>query len=397
MAIKETAPEETSNALVLLGQKEPITPALFFRATGSDAILATLKEEVRRQAAALDISTEKGRKAIASLAHKVARSKTFLDDAGKDLVADKKAEIAAVDAERLKVRTSLDELKEEVRKPLTDWENEEAERVEAHKAALQIVTDISDRALSLEDPEEIKAKMTLIDTLRTGRIWQEFKQPADAATSLAYERLQMAMRKAEQRQAEQAELERLRKEDAERRQREHDLEVARIAREEADRVARENARRQAEEAERERQRIENERLQAEARARQAEADRQAAEERHQRELQEAETRRQREAEQAEQRRMADELAAKRRQEEADERAARELEAAVAAERQRQQDEQKRLADEALQREHDEKNRLEVNAVAEDAMMVNGAPNSIVARKLVAAIAAGRIPNVTITY
>ena len=71
-----------------------------------------------------DLSTDKGRKAIASLAYKVTRTKTAIDEAGKKLTEDKKKEIAAVDAERKAIREKLDALAAEVRKPLTDWETE---------------------------------------------------------------------------------------------------------------------------------------------------------------------------------------------------------------------------------------------------------------------------------
>lgn len=45
-----------------------------------------------------DISTRKGREAIASMAYAVARSKTALDDVGKKLVADLKEVPKKIDA-----------------------------------------------------------------------------------------------------------------------------------------------------------------------------------------------------------------------------------------------------------------------------------------------------------
>jgi hypothetical protein len=82
-----------------------------------------------------DVETAKGRKEIASLAHKVSRSKTALDSLGKNLVADWKAKSKAVDAERKYIRDSLDALRDEVRQPLTDWED--AERARAEREALE--------------------------------------------------------------------------------------------------------------------------------------------------------------------------------------------------------------------------------------------------------------------
>jgi len=85
-----------------------------------------------------DTSTSKGRKEIASMAHKVARSKTVLDDLGKDLVADWKSKAKLVDEARKKSRDYLDALKDEVREPLTQWEIAEDARIKAEAVAAEI-------------------------------------------------------------------------------------------------------------------------------------------------------------------------------------------------------------------------------------------------------------------
>jgi flagellar motility protein MotE (MotC chaperone) len=66
------------------------------------------------------------------MAHKVARSKTYIDNAGKDLVAELKALPKQIDESRRVVRERLDALKDEVRRPLTEWEAEQ-ERIAAEK------------------------------------------------------------------------------------------------------------------------------------------------------------------------------------------------------------------------------------------------------------------------
>ena len=80
-----------------------------------------------------DVTTKKGRDAIASMAHKVARSKTYIDNAGKALVAELKALPKQIDESRRVVRERLDALKDEVRRPLTEWEAEQ-ERIKAEEA-----------------------------------------------------------------------------------------------------------------------------------------------------------------------------------------------------------------------------------------------------------------------
>ncbi|MGM8637880.1 hypothetical protein, partial [Enterobacter roggenkampii] len=66
--------------------------------------------------------------------YKVARSKTYIDNAGKDLVAELKALPKQIDESRRIVRERLDALKDEVRRPLTEWEAEQ-ERIKAEEAA----------------------------------------------------------------------------------------------------------------------------------------------------------------------------------------------------------------------------------------------------------------------
>jgi len=100
-----------------------------------------------------DVTTAKGRKEIASLAYKVAQTKTYLDGLGKDLVAELKEIPKLIDANRKTVRDRLDELKEKARQPLTDYEVEQ-ERIkqeeEAKRAAEELAKKIeSDHEMAL--------------------------------------------------------------------------------------------------------------------------------------------------------------------------------------------------------------------------------------------------------
>lgn len=112
---------EKSNAMAVFTTKEQLDP-----------IIEAIEKEARSLVP--DVSTKKGRDAIASMAHRVARSKTYIDNAGKDLVAELKALPKQIDESRRLVRERLDLLKDEVRRPLTEWEAEQ-ERIAAEKAA----------------------------------------------------------------------------------------------------------------------------------------------------------------------------------------------------------------------------------------------------------------------
>ena len=111
---------EKQNAMAVFTTKEQLDP-----------IIEAIEKEARSLVP--DVSTRKGRDAIASMAHKVARSKTYIDNAGKDLVAELKALPKQIDESRRIVRERLDALKDEVRKPLTEWEAEQ-ERIKAEEA-----------------------------------------------------------------------------------------------------------------------------------------------------------------------------------------------------------------------------------------------------------------------
>ncbi|SAC18844.1 hypothetical protein [Enterobacter hormaechei] len=111
---------EKQNAMAVFTTKEHLDP-----------IIEAIEKEARSLVP--DVSTRKGRDAIASMAHKVARSKTYIDNAGKDLVAELKALPKQIDESRRIVRERLEALKDEVRRPLTEWEVEQ-ERIKAEEA-----------------------------------------------------------------------------------------------------------------------------------------------------------------------------------------------------------------------------------------------------------------------
>jgi colicin import membrane protein len=252
------------NAIVII-DTDALTPAAVFAPGGVEGIISKLETDVR--AIDRDISTEEGREAVKSLAYKVARSKTALDEMGKDLVAGIKKQAATIDAERRIIRDRLDALKNEVRDPLTAWETAEETRISEHERLLvDILQPVNPAAPSTDLAAEIKNTAALLD-----RDWQEFKPRADEAIHDAIGRLETALDVAIQRERDAAELAELRRLKAERD--EQDANAARLkaeseriekhAAEQAERQARE----QAEAAERERVRAEQ----------QAERDRQTAE------------------------------------------------------------------------------------------------------------------------
>ncbi|MFH2942951.1 hypothetical protein ABK883_11705 [Enterobacter roggenkampii] len=243
---------EKQNAMAVFTTKEQLDP-----------IIEAIEKEARSLVP--DVSTRKGRDAIASMAHKVARSKTYIDNAGKDLVAELKALPKQIDESRRIVRERLDALKDEVRRPLTEWEAEQ-ERIKAVEAMNALHAEALE--MNIKFDQELAAKfeadheMALLMNKDFDREREEQRRLAEQAQRERDERLKQeaaeqarrdaeAKHKAEieaaaRREAEEKaradEAERKRKEDADRAEREKQDAIAeekRKAQEEADRIKRE--------------------------------------------------------------------------------------------------------------------------------------------------------------
>ena len=340
------------NAIITI---ETLTPAIVFAPGGVENIISKLEAEVR--AIATDISTEAGRKAVASLAYKVARSKTALDEMGKQLVADLKAQTGKIDAERRTIRDRLDALRDEVRKPLDDFERAEKTRVDGHEVAIAAILQAAQ--VGDLDAAGIKARLEQVGSL-TQRDWQEFATRATATADEVRKALQAALALAEKREAEAAELARLRAEQAERERREREeriaAEAAERAKAAAEAKAEQDAAAAAAKAAAEQQRIEREKAEAIARAEKAEADKKAA------------------AEKAERDRLA----------------------AIETERKRVADAAAKEAAEKVRRERDKAHRAKINNEAL-AVLTSLGLETETGKVIIAAIAKGDVPHISIEY
>lgn len=316
----------------------------------------------------IDLETEKGRKAIASMAYKVARTKTAIDDAGKKLNEEARARINAVDESRREIRTQLDALKDEVRRPLTEWENAE----EARQKQVDEVTAWLRSAAKVEFDETSADLRERIATIRATEfapeIFRGYVSQAEALRATAISSLETVADRMDQEEAQRSELERLRAEAAER--------------EEQDRL-----RREAEEAERQRE------ISAKA---EAEAKARAEEEQKAREEAAARAAEERARAEAEAKALAERQAAERAHAEAlaaEKRRADEAEAAAKAE----SDRIAREAAEQTAREADRAHRGNVMRAAKEAIMDAGGIDEAAAKLIVLAIAAGNVPNTAIKF
>lgn len=310
--------QATGTALAL---PEPTALAVLFKAeNGLDPLLARIEAEATAEAAQYSPETAKGRDALKSVAFRVVKSKTELERRAKELTEQQRREVAAVNAGRNAAVERLDALRDKIKAPAIAWEAAEADRIEKHKTRLAA---IQNAAPETEASEAYRAIIARIEAMQITDAWQEFAADAGKAKDATLARLLAGLDAAEVREAQEAEIARLRaeaaaREEADRLRREaEEAEAARIAAEkaEAERLARierekqEAAERAAKAAE-ERAKAEAERTASEAAEREAALKRAAEEQaaQHQRELQEAK-RREEAAAQAERDRIARENAA----------------------------------------------------------------------------------------
>lgn len=313
---------EKSSAMAVFTNNEQLDPII---------------EKIEKEARSLvpDVSTKKGRDAIASMAHKVARSKTYIDNAGKDLVAELKALPKQIDESRRIVRERLDALKDEVRRPLTEWEAEQ-ERIKAEEAAK--IKAEEDRKKFESDHEIALLMNDAFDRELAEKKAEEERQRIAHEEELKRQAAEQAKREAEEKAA--AEL-------AAAKKREEDAIAARAQAELLAKQAQERAEQEAKDA-----------------AAKAEAEKKAAIE-------------------------AEKLKA---QEEAD-RIKREAEAKEAA----RLAEEKRIADEKVKREADVKHRKAVGTEIVNALTANTSISREQAIEVLKALMDGLVPRTQINY
>jgi len=169
-----------------------------------------------------DMSTGVSRARTASLARKVATYKGSLDTIGKELVKGWKDKSAVVDANRKKMRDSLDQLKIEARLPLTLWEQEQAriaQELADKEAAEQLAREKeSDHEMALlmdneanrlaEEEARLIAKKKAEDEAERIELELQQEQERQVAESLRVEAAAEAAR-VEAEEAAQAELDRV--------------------------------------------------------------------------------------------------------------------------------------------------------------------------------------------
>lgn len=286
MAANEQDIQESSESQALISA-EQIDAKHVFGEGRTDKVLAFIRDQIPD--VVVDVQTTAGRAELRSLAYKIRRSKTVLDDVGKQFAADLKATVKAIDTNRKTLRDSLDTLHDEIRRPLTEYE--EAEKARAADVARWIENiRAAGVAAGTTPAAEIRERIARVKAIEcTETCFDERAGEAAQQKDIALRNLERALEAEERREAEAAELARLRQEAIDREKREAEERREREA-EERGRIMAENAARAEREAA-ERQALEAQRA-AEKRAAAAEFDLQQAREKQEREKAAEEARRQ---------------------------------------------------------------------------------------------------------
>lgn len=205
--------------------QQPIDPVVLFQKNGIDPIITAIRKEV--EPLVFDMTTETGRKECASVARKIASAKTTLDDAGKELVSQWKTQSAVVDSERKRMRDTLDALKTKVRQPLTDWEQRKVAREEAIERRILQISDL--RFVLATTPSGRITEMTKQLEALYDFDFQERQNEAMQTYEAVKRSLVLFLADAQKREAEEAELARLRRADAERQRKDREEQIAKEA------------------------------------------------------------------------------------------------------------------------------------------------------------------------
>ena len=209
---------------------------IFTRPRGLDPYIDKIRAEI--DAFVPDTSTRKTRADIASMALKVSKSKVYLDSVGKDLVAKLKEQPKLVDAERKRVRDTLDQWRDEIRAPLTEWEDAERERIGNIKNRIEAMNTLPDES---EGSEALRQHLDRLISTQIDESFGEFTENAALVKDQVLSEGAQALCALVAREAEQAELEKLRTEKEAQEKIEHEKKIAEAAASAAKREAEKEA------------------------------------------------------------------------------------------------------------------------------------------------------------
>ncbi|EKN4009782.1 TPA: hypothetical protein ACPZFO_001475 [Yersinia enterocolitica] len=253
---------DENTGLVVIDIKPESYPTLYVT-NGLDKYLNQIRQAVNEVP---DVTTAKGRARIASLAASASRSKTAIEKPGREYLRHLKEQPKIIEAELRRFVIECDEIRDETRRTLTEWEAEQErlkQEVEAKKKAEELAAEIEvahEMALLMNDAFDRDAKAKADEVERLRKAHEEFiaQQAAEKAKREVEEKAKRDIEAAEQRERDA----KLAQERAEQTAKDAAAKAERDAKELAERVGREKQ--EAIDAEKRKAQQEAERVQREA-------------------------------------------------------------------------------------------------------------------------------------
>ncbi|MHA3605040.1 hypothetical protein ACX1HT_06080 [Yersinia enterocolitica] len=253
---------DENTGLVVIDIKPESYPTLYVT-NGLDKYLDQIRQGVNEVP---DVSTAKGRARIASLAASASRSKTAIEKPGREYLRHLKEQPKIIEAELRRFVIECDEIRDETRRPLTEWEAEQErlkQEAETKKKAEELAAEIEvahEMALLMNDAFDRDAKAKADEVERLRKAHEEFiaQQAAEKAKREVEEKAKRDIEAAEQRERDA----KLAQERAEQTAKDAAAKAERDAKELAERVEREKQ--EAIDAEKRKAQQEAERVQREA-------------------------------------------------------------------------------------------------------------------------------------
>jgi len=228
-------------------------------------VIAAIEKEARSHVP--DMTTRKGRDATRTIAAKVSKSKTFLETLGKGLGEDLRNKLGAINEQRNEIKDRLNVLRDEVRKPLTEFEEAEKARKATYHQKVEDIKKSGDRLFLLGmTSQEIKKKINFLINLVINDEWQEFEEIAEESRVRSIESSGYVLSEVENKEAEAVELQKLREESDARKRKDHEDKIASEAREKAESEAKDRREQEARKAEAEKETLRLEKEASEKRA-----------------------------------------------------------------------------------------------------------------------------------
>lgn len=205
-AAKKTTKQDVANSVVTieLVNIEGMLPVAVFTADSINEFIAKIEKE-KNAFKAPDATTPSGRAAIIKFANRFTKTKTAVDDIGKDYVAILKDEPKRIDALRKLFRDKMDAWHDEVRKPVTLLEEADKKRKEQHEKFLADIGAQLTFPVGQPSSAEIERRMVFVGTFQQ-RSWEEFDELYQTTFKAVWEGLTTALAVAIKSEADAKEL-----------------------------------------------------------------------------------------------------------------------------------------------------------------------------------------------